>query len=98
MSELDYQANEDYKRFEKIMNTQEYLTQEEYDFCFSWDKDIRVDTSYIGSYSDLGAYLNLRVYSEHDQEKYNGDDCNNYPEPTKEMWEAEKINKCVDNF
>jgi hypothetical protein len=76
MSELDYQANEDYKRFEKIMNTQEYLTQEEYDFCFSWDKDIRVDTSYIGDYYSAGAYLNLRLYSEHDHEKYEGDDVN----------------------
>jgi hypothetical protein len=61
-------------RFEKIMNTQEYLTQEEYDFCFEWDKDIRMDTSYIGDYSKYGAYLNLRVYSEADN--YNGDECN----------------------
>jgi len=62
-------AAEEYFRFEKIMNTQEYLTQEEYDFCFGYDKDIRMDTSYIGDYSRYGAYLNLRVYSEHDNEK-----------------------------
>ena len=72
-----YGAEQEFKRFEKIMNTQEYLTQDEYDFCLAWDEDIRVDTSYIGNYSDLGAYLNLRVYSEHDQEIYNGADCNN---------------------
>jgi len=58
-----------YERFEFIMNTQEYLTQEEYDFCLAWDQDIRMDTSYIGDFSKFGAYLNLRVYSEHDHEK-----------------------------
>jgi len=69
---------QNHDRFELIMNTQEYLTQEEYDFCFGWDKDIRNDTSYIGAYSsDANVYLNLRVYTEHDHEKFNGDDCNN---------------------
>jgi hypothetical protein len=76
-----YGAEQEFKRFEIIMNTQEYLTQEEYDFCFAWDKDIRTDTSYIGNYSELGVYLNLRVYSEHDHEKCNGDDVNNVSHP-----------------
>jgi len=66
MSEEEiYFQEQEFKRFETIMNTQEYLTQEEYDFCFYWDKDIKTDTSYIGDYSSYGAYLNLRVYSEH---------------------------------
>ena len=38
-------------------------------FCFSYDKDIREDMSYIGDFSKLGDYLNLRLYSEHDHEK-----------------------------
>ena len=59
-----YSENEKLKRFEMLMNTKEYLTQEEYDFCFIWDKDIRVQTSYIGDYSTRGDYLNLNVYSE----------------------------------
>jgi hypothetical protein len=72
-TEDQYLEQQKLERFNKIMNTQEYLTQEEYDFCFGWDKDIREQTSYIGDYSKLGAYLNLNVYSEHDHETYNGD-------------------------
>ena len=64
-----YIAELEYYRFEEIMNTKEYLTKEEYDFCFAYDKDIREDMSYIGDYSKFGNYLNLRVYSEHDHEK-----------------------------
>jgi len=66
---------QNHDRFELIMNTQEYLTQEEYDFCFGWDKDIRNDTTFVGL-SEGNTYLNLNVYSEHDHEKFNGDDCN----------------------
>ena len=62
-----YIAELEYHRFEEIMNTKEYLTKEEYDFCFSYDKDIREDMSYIGDSN--GDYLNLRLYSEHDHEK-----------------------------
>lgn len=65
----EYFAQQEFSRFEEIMNTKTYLTKEEYDFCFAYDKSIREDTSYIGNYSKLGAYLNLRVYSEHDHEK-----------------------------
>ena len=69
MSEqTNYTANEEYQRFESIMNTQEYLTQEEYDFCFSYDKDIRENTTFVGL-SEGNTYLNLNVYSEHDHEK-----------------------------
>ena len=61
-----YFAEQEFNRFEEIMNTKLYLTKEEYDFCFSYDKDIKVDTSYIGDYSKFGDYLNLRLYSESD--------------------------------
>ena len=64
-----YIAEQEYFRFEEIMNTKEYLTKEEYDFCFAYDKDIREDTSYIGGYGSEFDYLNLRLYSEHDHEK-----------------------------
>ena len=62
-----YIAELEFNRFEEIMNTKEYLTKEEYDFCFAYDKDIREDTSYVGD--SYGDYLNLRLYSEHDHEK-----------------------------
>jgi hypothetical protein len=46
-----YFAEQEFNRFEEIMNTKTYLTKEEYDFCFSYDKDIREDMSYIMSLS-----------------------------------------------
>jgi len=63
-----YIAEQDYFKFEEIMNTKEYVTTEEYDFCFSYDKDIRENTTFVGL-SEGNTYLNLNVYSEHDHEK-----------------------------
>jgi len=84
-SETIYNAEQEFKRFEMIMNTKLYLTQEEYDFCFGWDADIRKDTTYIGGYSsDDRAYLNLRIYSEHDHEKRNN-------EGSSEEWESNSL-------
>ena len=61
---------QDQVRYNQIMNTQTYLTQEEYDFCFNINpSEVRTSTSYIGDYSQYGAYLNFNVYSEHDHEK-----------------------------
>ena len=64
-----YFAEQEFNRFEEIMNTKEILTKEEYDFCFVYNKDIREDTSYIGDLGGENDYLNLRLYSEHDHEK-----------------------------
>jgi|TARA_R110000764_G_scaffold1029_8_gene3924 hypothetical protein len=55
-----------YRIAENIMNTKEYLTKAEYDFCFAHTDDVKLDTSYIGDYSKYGDYLNLRLYSEHE--------------------------------
>ena len=52
---------------ENIMNTKLYLTEEDYNFCFANTDDVRIDTSYIGDSN--GDYLNLRLYTEHDNEK-----------------------------
>ena len=73
----EYFANEEFNKFEMIMNTKTYLTKEEYDFCFAYDKDIREDTTFVG-FSDNRDYLNLRLYSEHDHEKRGEDDVNNW--------------------
>ena len=62
----EYFANEEFNKVEMIMNTKPYLTKEEYDFCFAYDKDIREDITYVGD--SYGDYLNLRLYSEHDHE------------------------------
>ena len=69
-----YIAEQEFNRFEEIMNTKTYLTKEEYEFVFAYDKDIREDTSYLGD----GEYLNLRVYTEYDHEKRGEDDVNNF--------------------
>lgn len=71
-----YFLEQEFKRFEEIMNTKLYLTEEEYDFCFGYDKSVREATTYIGDYSNLGDYLNLRLYSEHDHEKHGGGNVN----------------------
>ena len=69
-----YIAEQEYFRFEEIMNTKEILTKEEYHFCFPYEKDIREDTSYLVD----NEYLNLRVYTEYDHEKRSEDDVNNW--------------------
>ena len=65
-----YIAEQEFNRFNEIMNTKEYLTKEEYEFVFAFDKSIKEDTFYIGDYSKLGDYLNLRVYSEQEHHEY----------------------------
>jgi len=62
----------DEERFDKIMNTQEYVTKEEYDFCVNYAGVDAVESvmSYIGDYSNYGDYLNLNVYSEADKEAH----------------------------
>jgi hypothetical protein len=60
-----YIAEQEYSKFQEIMNTKDYISKEEYNFCFAYDKSIKDDTFYIGDYSKLGDYLNLRVYTEY---------------------------------
>jgi hypothetical protein len=63
-----YFAEQEFNRFEMIINTKEYLTKEEYDFCVAYDNEVKSNLTYIG-YSQYGDYLNLNVYSEHDHDK-----------------------------
>jgi len=61
-----YQAEQELERYNSIMSFKEILTQEDYDFCFSWDhEETRTSTFKIGE----GRYLNLNVYSEADKEE-----------------------------
>lgn len=62
-----YQAEQELVRYNAIMSFTEILTQEDYDFCFSWDhEETKMSTFKIGE----GRYLNLNVYSEADKEDY----------------------------
>jgi len=47
----------EYSRFEMLINTKTYLSKEEYEFCFSYDKDIRMGVSYLG-FPDGVDYIN----------------------------------------
>tara|TARA_B110000483_G_scaffold77781_1_gene96950 strand:+ start:1902 stop:2153 length:252 start_codon:yes stop_codon:yes gene_type:complete len=69
------EAVEDYNHFEMLVNTKEYVTKDEYNFITNWDTTEKSNFTYVDSY--LGDYLNLNLYSEHDHEKYDGDDVNN---------------------
>jgi len=54
----------------KKLNDLEYLTKKQYSWLEENDTNFdSSDFSYIGNYSKYGDYLNLRVYSEHDNEK-----------------------------
>ena len=37
--EANYFAELDYNEYQRLINTVEVLTQEEYDFCNSWDSE-----------------------------------------------------------
>jgi hypothetical protein len=62
-NEQDYQANQDYIKFQTLINTTEILNQEEYEFCKSWDA--AETTLHLFNVSE-NRWLNLNVYSEHE--------------------------------
>jgi hypothetical protein len=49
------------------MSHKEILTQEEYDFCKSWDA--AEAWKYLNDIGN-GRYLNINVYSEHEHEEF----------------------------
>ena len=68
MTELErYEALQEYNRFEKLVNTEEYVTEDEFNFIVKYDKTEESNFSYVNS--QYGDYLNLNVYSEHGHEK-----------------------------
>ena len=70
MTGLDrYEAQEEFNRFEMLINTKEFITKDEYEFIITYDKTEKTNFSYIGNMSKKGDYLNLNVYSEYDHEK-----------------------------
>jgi|TARA_R110000823_G_scaffold13708_2_gene45354 hypothetical protein len=68
MTELErYEALQEYNRFEKLVNTEEYVTEDEFNFIVAYDKTEKDNFSLVNS--QYGHYLNLNVYSEYDHEK-----------------------------
>jgi hypothetical protein len=61
-----YQAEQDFTRFNELMS-KEILTQEEYNFCKSWDPE---ESKNLFHNFWNNTYLNLNVYSEISKEDY----------------------------
>ena len=62
-----YEAEQEYRRYQMLINTKEILNQEEYEFCKAWDAEEA--WQYLNDLGD-GRYLNVNVYSEADKEEY----------------------------
>ena len=59
--ETEYFANEEWNEYQRLINTVEVLTQEEYNFCKSWDAE--ETWKYMNNIGE-GRWLNINVYSE----------------------------------
>lgn len=71
-----YLAEMEYLQYQKLINTVEILTQEEYDFCKRWDAEEALE--YLnsiglawkdGGFNGGNRWLNTNVYSEYEHEK-----------------------------
>jgi hypothetical protein len=62
-----YEVEQEYRRYQMLINTKEILNQEEYEFCKAWDAEEA--WQYLNNIGD-GRYLNINVYSEADKEEY----------------------------
>jgi hypothetical protein len=62
-TEIEYEAEQEYYRFQGITQTQEYLTQEEYDFVSEYDPTGASGFVHVGTNNESnrteGIYLNL---------------------------------------
>jgi hypothetical protein len=57
-----YQDEQEYRKYQELMNTKEILTQEEYEFCKSWDPEEAKEKLFHNFWNNT--YLNLNLYSE----------------------------------
>lgn len=65
--EANYQAEQEYKEYQRLINTVEILTQAEYELCKAWDAEEAF--KYLNNIGE-GRWLNINVYSEIDKEDY----------------------------
>jgi hypothetical protein len=62
-----YFANEEYKEYQRLINTVERLTQSEYELCKLWNSEEA--WRFLNDIGN-GRWLNINVYSEVDKEEY----------------------------
>lgn len=65
--EAIYLAEQEYQEYQRLINTVEILTQEEYESCKAWDAEEA--WKYLNNIGE-GRWLNINVYSEIDKEDY----------------------------
>lgn len=65
--EAIYLAEQEYQEYQRLINTVEILTQEEYELCKAWDAEEAF--KYLNNIGE-GRWLNINVYSEIDKEDY----------------------------
>lgn len=74
--EANYQAEQEYKEYQRLINTVEILTQAEYELCKAWDAEEAF--KYLnnigpawkdGGFNGENRWLNINVYSEYEHEK-----------------------------
>jgi hypothetical protein len=56
-----YEEQQKWNEYQRLINTVEVLTQEEYDFCNSWDSE---ETWKFMNRIGENRWLNINVYSE----------------------------------
>jgi hypothetical protein len=59
--EAEYFAQQEWNEYQRLINTVEVLTQEEYDFCNAYDSE--ETWKYMNRIGE-GRWLNINVYSE----------------------------------
>lgn len=65
--EAIYLAEQEYREYQRLINTVEILNQEEYELCKAWDAEEAF--KYLNNIGE-GRWLNINVYSEIDKEDY----------------------------
>jgi hypothetical protein len=75
--ESNYLAEQEYNEYQRLINTVEILTQDEYEFCKAWNAEEAFQ--YLnnigpawenGGFNGEDRWLNINVYSEIDKEDY----------------------------
>jgi hypothetical protein len=66
-NEFIYELEQEWLKYQTLINTKEILTQEEYEFCVEWDA--AEAWKYLNNIGE-GRWLNINVYSEHEHEEH----------------------------